>query len=263
MSWAARVGVLGLVLCSSCGGALATQTAVPGGRPDVVADEVQASSGPYDRDAWAHWVDADGDCQDTRAEVLIRQSDVPVTLDRKGCDVLRGRWTCPYTLEVFTDPGEVDIDHLVPLQHAHGHGGGVWSAERRRDYANDLVHTEHLVAVSAHANRSKGARGIDAWLPEDPDSRCHYVEQWVAVKRTWGLRVGAREAEVLERYQALCAEDVVLPLPQATEDLEAALGLREREAAGACCKVCRKGKACGDTCIATAAVCTKPPGCAC
>jgi len=31
----------------------------------------------------------------------------------------------------------------------------------------------------------------------------------------------------------------------------------------ACCKICRKGKACGDSCISSNKVCHKPPGCAC
>jgi hypothetical protein len=30
-----------------------------------------------------------------------------------------------------------------------------------------------------------------------------------------------------------------------------------------CCKTCRKGKACGDTCIARDKDCTEPKGCAC
>jgi hypothetical protein len=30
-----------------------------------------------------------------------------------------------------------------------------------------------------------------------------------------------------------------------------------------CCKICRKGKACGDTCIARDKECRTPPGCAC
>lgn len=30
-----------------------------------------------------------------------------------------------------------------------------------------------------------------------------------------------------------------------------------------CCKICRKGKACGDSCIARDKKCHKPPGCAC
>ncbi len=31
----------------------------------------------------------------------------------------------------------------------------------------------------------------------------------------------------------------------------------------ACCKVCIKGKACGNSCIKRTYTCTKPPGCAC
>tara|TARA_B100001250_G_scaffold265060_1_gene228551 strand:+ start:5674 stop:5928 length:255 start_codon:yes stop_codon:yes gene_type:complete len=30
-----------------------------------------------------------------------------------------------------------------------------------------------------------------------------------------------------------------------------------------CCKICKKGKACGDSCINKNYTCTKPPGCAC
>jgi hypothetical protein len=31
----------------------------------------------------------------------------------------------------------------------------------------------------------------------------------------------------------------------------------------ACCKTCRKGKACGDSCISRNKTCHQPPGCAC
>lgn len=34
-------------------------------------------------------------------------------------------------------------------------------------------------------------------------------------------------------------------------------------AAGTCCKICTKGKACGDTCIAANKKCHQPKGCAC
>lgn len=34
-------------------------------------------------------------------------------------------------------------------------------------------------------------------------------------------------------------------------------------ASEACCKVCHKGKACGDSCIARDRKCTKGKGCAC
>ena len=32
---------------------------------------------------------------------------------------------------------------------------------------------------------------------------------------------------------------------------------------GACCKICRSGKACGNSCISRDKVCHQPPGCAC
>lgn len=31
----------------------------------------------------------------------------------------------------------------------------------------------------------------------------------------------------------------------------------------ACCRTCRKGKACGDSCISKSKTCRTPPGCAC
>ena len=40
-------------------------------------------------------------------------------------------------------------------------------------------------------------------------------------------------------------------------------GLESYELAQSCCKLCRKGKACGDSCISKSKTCRKGPGCAC
>lgn len=43
-----------------------------------------------------------------------------------------------------------------------------------------------------------------------------------------------------------------------------ALGLLElAQQRDTCCKHCKKGKPCGNTCIATTSKCKQPPGCAC
>jgi hypothetical protein len=52
----------------------------------------------------------------------------------------------------------------------------------------------------------------------------------------------------------------------ASSELLRSLGVSPRPAhsvAQACCKVCRKGKACGDTCISRDKECHVPSGCAC
>ena len=159
----------------------------------------------YDRRAWRHWIDADRDCQNTRQEVLIAESEVPVTFaDEHRCKVSRGRWTCPYTGRVFTDPRRLDVDHLVPLENAHASGGWWWDAQTKEAYANDLRDPEHLVAVDRGANRAKGAQGPQAWMPPNRAYRCEYVRSWQAIKKRWGLTMDEAEAAFVASEVAAC-----------------------------------------------------------
>jgi hypothetical protein len=147
----------------------------------------------YDRGDWQHWIDADGDCQDTRQEVLIDESLIATTLDPRGCRVVTGRWRDEYTGAVHTDPGELEIDHRVPLANAHRSGGWAWDQSRKRAYANDLIDPEHLIAVSAAANRNKSDKGPDTWRPPSRENWCRYAMSWRAVKERWALALTAEE----------------------------------------------------------------------
>ena len=166
------------------------------------------SDAEYDRSDWRHWVDVDRDCQNTRAEVLIAESVAPVSFapndDGDKCRVVSGRWVGPWTGEVFTDASDVDIDHHVPLGHAHLSGGWDWPPERKRAYANDLDEPVSLQATSAPVNRSKGKKPPDEWRPHEFASWCRYAADWITVKEQWDLTVTPAEVGALEQMLSTC-----------------------------------------------------------
>ena len=162
----------------------------------------------YDRDDWPHWVDADRDCQNTRAEVLIAESSGPVSFtpnaDGEECRVTGGQWRGPWSGQLFTDAGDVDIDHHVPLGHAHESGGWNWDRERKRAYANDLDHPASLQATDKSVNRTKGKQPPDQWRPEETAGWCRYAADWIAVKAEWELTVTQREVAALRDMLDTC-----------------------------------------------------------
>jgi hypothetical protein len=165
----------------------------------------------YNRRDWRHWVDADRDCQNTRAEVLISESLAPVSFapedDGDKCRVISGQWVGPWTGEVFTDASDVDIDHHVPLAHAHESGGWRWNPQRKRAYANDLTYPASLQATSAPVNRSKGKQPPDEWRPQESAGWCRYAADWISVKEAWDLTVTPPEVDALEKMLATCGDD--------------------------------------------------------
>jgi hypothetical protein len=151
----------------------------------------------FNRADWPQWFDQDGDCQDARHEVLIEESLIPPALDARGCRVIAGHWRDEYTGAVYADPKDVEIDHRVSLANAHRSGGWIWDRSRKRDYANDLVDPQHLVAVGAETNRVKGDKGPDAWRPPLRENWCRYATTWRDIKRRWDLSITSDEERAL------------------------------------------------------------------
>ncbi|WP_296049570.1 HNH endonuclease family protein [uncultured Alteromonas sp.] len=153
--------------------------------------------------AFSALADEDGNCRDTRAETLIRQSDIPVAFaDAAGCQVKSGRWYDPYTNNIFTDDNDLDIDHIVPLKWAYEHGANTWPENIRAAFANDTL---NVIAVSLSANRSKGAKGPTEWMPANQQFRCQYLERFQRVIRKYQLSLQATETRVLNKQVSACA----------------------------------------------------------
>ena len=147
----------------------------------------------YSRSLFNHWIDADSDSCNTREEVLIAESLSQAQVDAYGCKVVEGDWWSPYDNVRHSYPGELDIDHMVPLKEAWDSGAYGWSSSRREAYANDMSDARSLIAVTNSVNRSKGDKDPSNWIPSNPAFVCTYLSNWVAIKKHWGLSMDQSE----------------------------------------------------------------------
>lgn len=150
----------------------------------------------YNRDSlFGDWVDADKDCQNTRAEILIARSARPVTFTTASkCTVDSGEWIDPYTGNAHYKASELQIDHIIPLADAWRSGAWSWTKQERVNFAND---TAHLVAVESAVNLQKSDRGPADWMPPNSNVWGFYATQWIRSKNRYGLSATPSEAKWL------------------------------------------------------------------
>lgn len=103
-------------------------------------------------------------------------------------------WWDPYTGQVVTDPGQLDIDHVVPLEWAWRHGADQWTPEQRKALAND---PENLIPVLASANRSKGSRGPDEWMPDRIGGWRDYLQRFLRITARYRLTMTTEELDTI------------------------------------------------------------------
>lgn len=160
---------------------------------------------PYDRAAhFGKWKTdpTRKSCLDVRGLILEKHSEVPVKthISADRCVVSSGRWTDPYTGDIFKRPyPQIEIDHLVPLHNAYNMGGSKWSQKKRCWYANFFKNDFHLIPVSANENERKGDATPFDYVPPRPEYQCAYLKNWLKTKLLWKLAMVPPEAEAIER----------------------------------------------------------------
>ena len=167
-----------------------------------IDSSVNVVSNTYNRDDWKHWSDFDGDCMNTRHEILKSQAISAVKLSPNGCYVSMGVWVDPFSAKTFTRASGLDVDHIIPLKWAHDHGGNIWSAEKKEQFAND---PENLIAVDDGLNQQKGAQGPTEWLPPNHNFRCEYLSFWVLLLNKYSeLTLTSSEERIFNRQLKAC-----------------------------------------------------------
>ena len=157
----------------------------------------------YVRSDWPHWSDFDGDCLNTRQELLKETSEVSITMTASGCTVKTGKWYDPFSGKTYKKASDLDIDHVIPLAWAHRHGGANWSTSKKEKFANDR---QNLLVVDDGLNSSKSDQGPTEWMPPNHAYRCEYLAQWVLVMSEYPtLNMTSGEKRVFNKQLGSCA----------------------------------------------------------
>ena len=119
------------------------------------------------------------------------------------CRPTSGDWISPYDNVAATLPGDLDIDHVVPLKEAWVSGARRWTTTQREAFVNDLTRPQ-LVAITDNLSQAKGDEDPAQWAPPLHSFVCTYVRAWVEVKYYYGLSVASAEQVALTRLLAPC-----------------------------------------------------------
>ena len=167
----------------------------------LVGPRVSGSQNYRREDYLISWIDEDGDCQNLRHEMLIRDtlSDITFTNPNR-CTVNTGRWLDPYSGTYINRASDLDVDHVIPLAYAHANGAAGWSRTKKQGFAMDEA---NLLLVDDGENQFKGAKGPSEYLPRK-EFQCDYVQIWRLVSTKYKLELPARDRRILSRISTVC-----------------------------------------------------------
>ena len=225
MKWRIVTNGVALVVTISIGATVAggspartnasSKSAVGGGSAIGVLQNIRVQNergNGYVRALFEHWRDIDGDGCDSRQQVLKRESVTLPQVDPYSCKVIAGDWVSPYDGARWSDPTDIDIDHVVALKEAWDSGAWAWSSATRKAYANDTSDKRTLLAVTDNVNQRKSDKDPSNWTPPLKSYLCTYLGNWISVKARWNLSMDKSEwGRIKNLLNSSCAGLVIAP----------------------------------------------------
>ena len=225
MKWRIVTNGVALVVTISIGATVAggspartnasSKSAVGGGSAIGVLQNIRVQNergNGYVRALFEHWRDIDGDGCDSRQQVLKRDSVTLPQVDPYSCKVIAGDWESPYDGARWSDPTDIDIDHVVALKEAWDSGAWAWSSAMRKAYANDTSDKRTLLAVTDNVNQRKSDKDPSNWTPPLKSYLCTYLGNWISVKARWNLSMDKSEwGRIKNLLNSSCAGLVIAP----------------------------------------------------
>ena len=225
MKWRIVTNGVALVVTISIGATVAggspartnasSKSAVGGGSAIGVLQNIRVQNergNGYVRALFEHWRDIDGDGCDSRQQVLKRDSVTLPQVDPYSCKVIAGDWVSPYDGARWSDPTDIDIDHVVALKEAWDSGAWAWSSATRKAYANDTSDKRTLLAVTDNVNQRKSDKDPSNWTPPLKSYLCTYLGNWISVKARWNLSMDKSEwGRIKNLLNSSCAGLVIAP----------------------------------------------------
>lgn len=190
-------------------GDAASEVAVAKATIDTITVKGRAPKTGYSRDQFgAAWADVDKNGCDTRNDILKRDlTDITFKDGTKQCVLATGKLADKYTGKTIDwkrgqdTSSAIQVDHIIPLSLSWQQGAQQWTADKRKQFANDPI---NLNAADGPTNGSKSDSGPGSWLPPNKAYRCEYIAEFVAVAKKYELSMNQGDFDASKSILATC-----------------------------------------------------------
>lgn len=145
-------------------------------------------------------------CREPRDTLLAQLSAVPVEWNQDKCQVTFGHWRDFVTGARLTDPTQVELFHMVPLDWAAQRGATEWHSEKRARFYTDPMN----LMVTTPQGRAQFENKTPIGKTVDINTTCQHMSATASLVQSYNIPVSASEMTQLQgQIQTHCAAPTI------------------------------------------------------